>query len=77
MSRRAEDFSLQTDVAIKTLHQEHVAANRDEFLREAKVMIGLNHHCIVKLIGISKGPPLLMVSLCNKYVPLGSELSGV
>jgi tyrosine-protein kinase len=65
------------DVAIKTLHQEHVAANRDEFLREATVMIGLNHHCIVRLIGVSKGPPLLMVSLSNTYVSLGSVLSGV
>ena len=71
MSRKTEGLSLQVDVAIKTLHQEHVAANRDEFLREAKVMIGLNHHCIVRLIGVSKGPPLLMVSLRNKYVPLG------
>lgn len=60
------DFSLQMDVAIKTLHQEHVEANRDEFLREAKVMIGLNHHCIVRLIGVSKGPPLLMVSVQTK-----------
>ncbi|XP_021915716.1 tyrosine-protein kinase shark isoform X1 [Zootermopsis nevadensis] len=60
------------DVAIKTLHQEHVEANRDEFLREAKVMIGLNHHCIVRLIGVSKGPPLLMV---QELVPLGSMLA--
>ncbi|XP_069687001.1 tyrosine-protein kinase Shark [Periplaneta americana] len=60
------------DVAIKTLHQEHVAANRDEFLREAKVMIGLNHHCVVRLIGVSKGPPLLMV---QELVPLGSMLA--
>ena len=54
-------FDLQIDVAIKTLHQEHIAANRDEFLQEARVMIGLNHHCVVRLIGVSKGPPLLMV----------------
>jgi tyrosine-protein kinase len=57
------DLSLQMDVAIKTLHEEHVEANRDEFLREAKVMIELNHHCVVRLIGVSKGPPLLMVSI--------------
>ena len=77
MSRITEGFSLQMDVAIKTLHQEHVTANRDEFLREAKVMIGLNHHCIVKLIGVSKGPPLLMVNPHSMEVPLGSETSGV
>ncbi|XP_049955937.1 tyrosine-protein kinase Shark isoform X2 [Schistocerca serialis cubense] len=48
-------------VAIKTLHQEHVEKNRDEFLREARVMMNLNHHCVVRLIGVSMGPPLLMV----------------
>ena len=48
-------------MAIKTLHQEHVDANREEFLREARVMMDLCHHCVVKLIGVSKGPPLLMV----------------
>jgi serine/threonine protein kinase len=62
------------DVAIKTLHQEHVEANRDEFLREAKVMIGLNHHCIVRLIGVSKGPPLLMVSVQTKIFLLESAI---
>lgn len=41
-------------VAIKTLHDEHCKQNRTEFLREASVMIKLAHHCIVKLIGISK-----------------------
>lgn len=49
------------EVAIKTLHQEHVETNRDEFLREARVMMNLNHHCVVRLIGVSMGPPLLMV----------------
>lgn len=41
-------------VAIKTLHDEHCKENRAEFLREASVMIKLSHHCIVRLIGISK-----------------------
>lgn len=41
-------------VALKTLHDEHCHQNRIEFLREASVMIKLSHHCIVKLIGISK-----------------------
>nr|CAD7460567.1 unnamed protein product [Timema tahoe] len=62
----------EVHVAIKTLHQEHVEANRDEFLREARVMMGLNHHCVVKLIGVSKGPPLQMV---QELVPLGSMLA--
>lgn len=46
--------STEIPVAIKTLHDEHCKENRAEFLREASVMIKLSHHCIVKLIGISK-----------------------
>lgn len=48
-------------VAVKTLHDEHCQENRVEFLREASVMIKLSHHCIVKLIGISK---VIIFSLC-------------
>lgn len=48
------DTSADEMVAIKTLHDEHCKANRDEFLREASVMIRLRHHCIVRLIGICK-----------------------
>ncbi|GAB0098947.1 Tyrosine-protein kinase [Sergentomyia squamirostris] len=58
-------------VAVKTLHDERCRKNREEFLREANVMIQLRHHCIVKLIGISKGPPLMMV---QELVGLGSML---
>lgn len=32
----------------------------------------LNHHCVVRLIGLSLGPPLLMV---QELVALGSMLS--
>lgn len=49
-------------MAIKTLREEHAFYDRDEFVREAYVMMGLNHPCVVKLIGISYGPPLSMVS---------------
>lgn len=48
------DSHKEIPVAIKTLHDEHCKENRAEFLREASVMIKLSHHCIVKLIGISK-----------------------
>lgn len=41
-------------VAIKMLQDEHCKQDRAAFLREASVMIKLSHHCIVKLIGISK-----------------------
>ncbi|KAG8228527.1 hypothetical protein J437_LFUL008984 [Ladona fulva] len=59
------------DVAIKTLHHEHVQTSRDEFLREAVVMMDLNHPCVVKLIGISEGQTLLMV---QELLSLGSML---
>ncbi|KAM3967419.1 SH2 ankyrin repeat kinase [Aphomia sociella] len=58
-------------VAVKTLHAQHAHANRDEFLAEARLMMALRHHCIVRLIGISLGPPLAMV---QELVPLGSLL---
>lgn len=46
--------SREIPIAVKTLHNEHVKESRIEFLREASVMIKLSHHCIVKMIGISK-----------------------
>ncbi|XP_057672099.1 tyrosine-protein kinase Shark [Diorhabda carinulata] len=61
-------------VAIKILHNEQMEINRGAFLSEAQVMVKLNHHCIVKLIGLSLGPPLLMV---QELVPLGSILQYV
>ncbi|CAG9816444.1 unnamed protein product [Phaedon cochleariae] len=59
------------NVAIKILHNEQMEMNRGAFLSEAQVMMKLNHHCVVKLIGLSQGPSLLMV---QELVPLGSIL---
>lgn len=56
-------------VAVKTLHKEHYQDNLAEFLREASVMIKLDHPYIVKIIGITKGPP---VGLVQELCPLGS-----
>lgn len=56
-------------VAVKTLHKEHYQDNLAEFLREASVMIKLDHPYVVKLIGITKGPP---VGLVQELCPLGS-----
>ncbi|KAH1023327.1 hypothetical protein HUJ04_012553 [Dendroctonus ponderosae] len=58
-------------VAIKTLRNEQMENNKENFRREAEVMTNLNHHCIVKLLGICLGPPLQMV---QELVPLGSIL---
>lgn len=60
------------DVAIKTLHEEYLETNRDAFLAEAKIMLKLNHHCIVHLIGICTSPVLRMV---QELVSLGSMLA--
>lgn len=56
-------------VAIKTLHKEHYEENLACFLREASVMIKLDNDYIVKLIGITKGPP---IGLVQELLPLGS-----
>lgn len=58
-------------VAVKTLHMQHTESNKKEFLSEAKLMMSLRHRCIVRLIGVSLGPPLAMV---QELVPLGSLL---
>ena len=42
-----------------------------DFIQEANVMMNLDHQCIVRLIGISCGPPVLVVL---ELVPLGSML---
>lgn len=45
------------------MHSDHKLSNRDTFLKEAEVMMKLNHHCIVRLIGISENASgSLMVS---------------
>ncbi len=31
-------------------------------MQEAKIMVKLDHPCIVKLIGVSMGPPVMLVS---------------
>ncbi|XP_071949794.1 tyrosine-protein kinase HTK16-like [Antedon mediterranea] len=58
-------------VALKTLHAEHITTGQKEFLREAEVMCDLNHPCIVKLLGVVMGPPMMLV---QELVPMGSLL---
>lgn len=59
-------------VAIKMLRYDMSSTNKSEFLREAHVMMSLNHECVIKLIGICEGPPLLMV---QELIVLGSMLT--
>lgn len=69
---RRSNASERLEVAIKTLRdEEQQAINKQEFLREASVMMRLEHKCIVRLIGISKGDMLMMV---QELAPLGSML---
>ena len=51
------------DVAIKALSDSAVEVTQSEdFLGEARVMMGLDHQCVVQLLGTSHGPPILMVN---------------
>ncbi|XP_033637567.1 tyrosine-protein kinase HTK16-like isoform X1 [Asterias rubens] len=59
------------DVALKTLHQDHLQTGQREFLREARVMHGLNHACIVRLHGVVMGPPMMLV---QELVSMGALL---
>lgn len=58
-------------VALKTLHPEKIAHGEQEFLREARIMSGLDHPCIVQLIGVCLGPPLILV---QELVQMGALL---
>lgn len=48
-------------MAVKTLREDQVESNREEFLREARVMMELRNPNIVRLIALCNGPPLMMV----------------
>lgn len=52
----------QMDVAVKTLRVDAMGHGEQEFMREARIMVTLNHPCIVKLIGVTRGKPLMLVS---------------
>lgn len=45
------------------MNEKNISSGTEEFLREAMVMVKLNHPCIVKLIGICRGPPLMLASI--------------
>ncbi|XP_032240951.1 tyrosine-protein kinase HTK16 isoform X2 [Nematostella vectensis] len=61
----------KVQVALKTLHPEKIVHGEQEFLREARVMYGLDHPCIVRLIGVCLGPPLILV---QELVTMGALL---
>lgn len=60
------------NVAIKTLHNTQNDMNREAFRSEAQLMMKLNHHCIVKFIGLSLEQTWCMI---QELIPLGSMLN--
>ena len=44
------------------MSQKHCSVCVQEFMREARIMVTLNHPCIVKLIGVTGGKPMMLVS---------------
>ena len=54
-------LSIQIDVAVKTLRVDAMGHGEQEFMREARIMITLNHPCIVRLIGVTRGKPMMLV----------------
>jgi len=61
----------QIPVAMKTLHHEKFTQGEKEFLREARVMSQLDHPCIVRLLGVCLGPPMILV---QELVSMGALL---
>ena len=57
-------LSVQVDVAIKTLNEQYTESGKTQFLQEAEVMVRLDHPCIVSLVGVSEGPPIMLVCCC-------------
>ncbi len=51
----------QIEVAIKTLNSDTMSSTKENFLKEAHIMVQLRHDCIVRLIGVCMGPPIMLV----------------
>ncbi|GAB6021261.1 hypothetical protein CHUAL_003875 [Chamberlinius hualienensis] len=58
---RLEKNGTQSEVAVKTLRDESIHEGQACFTKEAAVMMNLDHPCIVKLLGFSLGPPMMLV----------------
>lgn len=60
------------DVAVKTLNDNDNSKSKvNSFMREADIMMNLNHPHIVKLLGVCHGPPIAMV---QELVAMGALL---
>ena len=59
-----------SNIAIKVIN-DVTPSQMEDFLREAAVLMKLDHQCVVQMIGISKGSQVMMLL---ELVPLGSLL---
>lgn len=59
----------EVSVAVKRLREMSAGVG---FAREAELMVDLRHPCVVRLLAVCLGPPLMMV---QELVPLGSLLT--
>ena len=59
-----------SNIAIKVIH-DVTPPQMEDFMREAAVLMRLDHQCVVQMIGISKGAQVMMLL---ELVPLGSLL---
>ena len=50
------------DVAVKIKNSDSSVegSTMQDFVKEAEIMVKLDHHCVVQFIGISTGPPVLL-----------------
>lgn len=68
--RKAKFRSTQTEVALKTFHDDSMSGAMTSIMEEARLMQRLDHECIVKLYGICEKPFMLV----EEFIPLGSML---
>ena len=59
-----------SNIAIKVIN-DVTPSQMEDFMREAAVLMKLDHQCVVQMIGISKGSQVMMLL---ELVPLGSLL---
>ncbi|XP_006819141.1 tyrosine-protein kinase HTK16-like [Saccoglossus kowalevskii] len=65
-----KDNGLRVQVALKTLRDDNLLSS-NEFFREAEIMAGLNHPCIVELYGVVSGARMMIV---QELITMGSLL---
>lgn len=68
------DDGKKIPVAVKTLKDEDISSQKSEVLDEAKIMAKLDHPHIVRLIGVTQSPSLMIVMEIAPLGPLNKYL---